>query len=94
MERKTRFELATHSLARNCSTTEPLPQAKVNVSKLGSSLAKFTEKINILYSNFNKLKTIKLTCNKFLTDCLKAENDLSVLNIENSFNRINIDKNQ
>jgi hypothetical protein len=25
MERKTRFELATFSLARRCSTTEPLP---------------------------------------------------------------------
>ena len=25
MERKTRFELATPSLARRCSTTEPLP---------------------------------------------------------------------
>ena len=25
MERKTRFELATLSLARRCSTTEPLP---------------------------------------------------------------------
>jgi hypothetical protein len=27
MERKTRFELATFSLARRCSTTEPLPLA-------------------------------------------------------------------
>src|SRR5579871_4708266 len=27
MERKTRFELATPSLARRCSTTEPLPLA-------------------------------------------------------------------
>jgi hypothetical protein len=27
MERKTRFELATLSLARRCSTTEPLPLA-------------------------------------------------------------------
>ena len=29
MERKTRFELATFSLARRCSTTEPLPLIKL-----------------------------------------------------------------
>src|SRR3990172_143228 len=29
LERKTRFELATPSLARRCSTTEPLPLARV-----------------------------------------------------------------
>ena len=30
VERKTRFELATFSLARRCSTTEPLPLAKAD----------------------------------------------------------------
>jgi hypothetical protein len=34
MERKTRFELATLSLARRCSTTEPLPLAGLTVSIL------------------------------------------------------------
>jgi hypothetical protein len=32
MERKTRFELATPSLARRCSTTEPLPPASLSHS--------------------------------------------------------------
>ena len=34
MERKTRFELATLSLARRCSTTEPLPLANAT-TKVG-----------------------------------------------------------
>ena len=32
MERKTRFELATLSLARRCSTTEPLPLVHSTIS--------------------------------------------------------------
>ena len=30
LERKTRFELATFSLARRCSTTEPLPRGALS----------------------------------------------------------------
>ena len=35
LERKTRFELATSSLARRCSTTEPLPLYAVPVYRPG-----------------------------------------------------------